>query len=195
MSPMPESVQVIRDEHVALSSVLQTMQLMIRQGPGEERQRFFDALAAMLLYIDEFPERQHHRKESLLLFPMVAEASPSTKDVLLKLEQDHQSSESAVRDLQHLLLAWRFLGDARRPAFAEATTHFVTAYGEHMRLEESVILPAALASLSGQEWAELDQAFRENRDPLTGKFPVEGVYEKLFEYIVLEAPAPYGLGG
>lgn len=195
MNPIPESVQVIRDEHRALSSVLQTLQMMIRQGPGDERQRFFDALAAMLLYIDEFPEQQHHRKESQLLFPMVAEAAPATREVLLQLDQDHAWSENAVRDLQHRLLAWRFLGDARRAAFADAASEFVAAYRAHMGVEESVVLPAALESLSAQDWAELDHAFRENRDPLTGKFPAEGLYEKLFEHIVLETPAPYGLGG
>jgi hypothetical protein len=39
----------------------------------------FDVLRAMLFYIDEFPERLHHTKESELLFPSCANARPSSR--------------------------------------------------------------------------------------------------------------------
>ena len=57
----------------------------------------------MLFYIDEFPERLHHPKESELLFPRVARLAPETAEVIARLEKDHSNSESAVRELQHLL--------------------------------------------------------------------------------------------
>jgi hypothetical protein len=44
--------------------------------PGDEPERFFDVLRAMLFYIDEFPERLHHPKESDLLFPKLARRVP-----------------------------------------------------------------------------------------------------------------------
>ena len=51
--------------------------------------------------------------------------------------------EHEVRDLQHLLLAWELLGEARRVAFAEATGRYVGFYLEHMQIEEQQVLPAA----------------------------------------------------
>jgi hypothetical protein len=56
-----------------------------------------------------------------------------------------------------------------------------------------VVLPAAEAVLTEADWALLDAAFAENRDPLTGHAPGQ-VYEKLFRHIVNTAPAPIGLG-
>ncbi|MEY5097349.1 MAG: hypothetical protein RJA36_68 [Pseudomonadota bacterium] len=190
----PETLRVIRDEHNALAGMLQSLNLLIRRGPGEDPQRYFETLEAMLFYIDEFPERLHHTKESDLLFPRVAKLAPETANAIVRLEHDHAKGEPAVRELQHLLLAWKFLGESRRAAFVEQFALHRNFYLEHMLLEEQEILPAAERCLSAQDWAELDAAFAANRDPLTGKYPPTHVYEQLFSRIVHDAPAPIGMG-
>jgi hemerythrin-like domain-containing protein len=76
-------------------------------------ENFFDVMRAMLFYIDEFPERLHHPKESNLLFPRVAKAVPHVMGTVDRLERDHMHSEKSVRDVQHLLLSWELLGDSR----------------------------------------------------------------------------------
>ena len=65
------TLRTIHEEHASLAAVLQSLRLMLNQGPGDEPAAFFDVVRAMLFYIDEFPERQHHPKESQLLFPSV----------------------------------------------------------------------------------------------------------------------------
>ena len=189
-----ESMRIIRDEHAALAAMLRSLGMMVDRGPGNEPEIFFDVLRAMLFYIDEFPERLHHPKESDLLFPRVARLAPETMDVIVQLEKDHARGESAVRELQHLLLAWELVGDARRDAFDQAAKRYLAFYLEHMRLEETVILPAALRVLSEPDWKELDAAFATNCDPLTGKYPRDPAYDRLFTRIVMRAPAPIGLG-
>ena len=168
--------------------------MMVKRGPGENPQLFFDVLRAMLFYIDEFPERLHHPKESELLFPRVAQAVPSVKAVLERLEADHINGEKVVRELQHLLLAWELLGESRRPAFDQQCKDYVDFYLEHMRLEETVILPEAEKVLTAAEWKEMDAAFAKNCDPLTGKYPPDRAYDRLFTRILMKAPAPIGLG-
>jgi hemerythrin-like domain-containing protein len=78
--------------------------------------------------------------------------------------------------------------------FEEAAKRYQAFYLEHMRQEESVILPAALKVLSDSDWQEIDAAFETNCDPLTGKYPRDPAYDKLFTRIVTRAPAPIGLG-
>jgi hemerythrin-like domain-containing protein len=189
-----ESIRIIRDEHAALAAMLRSLRMMVDRGPTDEPESFFDVLRAMLFYIDEFPERLHHPKESELLFPRVARLAPETMDVIVQLEKDHERGESAVRELQHLLLAWELVGEARRPAFDQAAKDYLDFYLEHMRLEETVILPAAQKVLNAADWKELDAAFATNCDPLTGKYPRDPAYDRLFTRIVLRAPAPIGLG-
>ena len=188
------SLQIIRDEHASLAAMLQSMRMLVERGPDESRKNFFDVLRAMLFYIDEYPERLHHPKESNLLFPKVVKASPKVLGAIDRLERDHMYSEKAARELQHLLLSWELLGPSRRTAFEEAFKKYVDFYLEHMHLEEEVILPEAEKVLSTHDWAEIDAAFDKNADPLTGKYPPTAEYEKLFSLIVQRAPAPSGLG-
>lgn len=189
-----ESLQIIRDEHAALAAMLRSIGMMLERGPEQDAASFFDVLRSMLFYIDEFPERLHHPKESTLLFPPVARLAPETVETIAQLDKDHAHGESAVRELQHLLLAWELLGDSRRAAFEQAAKRYLDFYLAHMRLEESVILPAAQRVLQEGDWEQLDAAFASNCDPLTGKYPPDPVYERLFTRIVSRAPAPIGLG-
>ena len=189
-----ESIRIIHDEHAALSAMLQSLRLMVQRGPGDGPEQYFDVLRAMLFYIDEFPERLHHTKETELLFPPVRARAPHLKEALDKLDHDHARGETAVRELQHLLLAWELLGESRRAAFEEAVKRYLDFYLEHMKLEETVILPEAEKVLTAQDWTALDAAFATNCDPLTGKYPRDPVYDRLFTRIVMRAPAPIGVG-
>ena len=85
------ALRIIRDEHVAVAAVLRSLIHMIDRGPGDQPERFFDVLRAMLFYIDEFPERFHHPKESDLLFPKIARVAPELMPVIQRLEHDHMA--------------------------------------------------------------------------------------------------------
>jgi hemerythrin-like domain-containing protein len=191
---MPHTtLQIIRDEHAALAAVLRSLLMMLERGPGDEPERFFDVLRAMLFYIDEFPERRHHPKESDLLFPRLVRAAPELMPVIERLEADHMSGEGKVRELQHLLLGWELIGESRRSSFSDTARVYVAFYMTHMRTEETQVLPAAEKALTASDWAELDVAFARDRDPLAGGVR-DPCYERLFTRIVLTAPAPIGVG-
>ena len=189
-----ESTRIIGDEHAALAAMLRSLGMMVDQGPADQPGQYFDVMRAMLFYIDEFPERLHHTKESELLFPRVLKQAPELAQTIARLERDHANGETMVRELQHLLLAWELMGETRHHAFGQAVKHYISFYLEHMRIEESVILPQAEKCLNAQDWAELDAAFASNCDPLTGKYPRDPAYDRLFTRIVMRAPAPIGLG-
>lgn len=186
------ALDVIRDEHQALAAMLRSLSLLLQQSRREGRPPPFDVLRAMLFYIDEFPERLHHTKESELLFPRVRARAPELAPVLEKLERDHLAGERAIRELEHLLLAFEVMGDSRREAFEAAAERYIANYLEHMAREEADIIPAAKRLLSDADWVELDAAFAANKDPLTGHEPEDG-YRPLFRQIVNTAPAPIGL--
>ena len=190
----PSSLRAIREEHSSLAAVLQSLRLMLDRGPGDEPAAFFDVMRAMLFYIDEVPERQHHPKESEWLFPKVAERSPEAAQAIERLERDHAGGEAAVPELQHLLLAWELMGDVRRDAFSTALLRYIDFYLEHMRLEETVVLPAAQQHLTAQDWSAMDAAFAGNSNPLSSVQARDPAYDRLFTRIVQRAPSPIGLG-
>ena len=187
------SLGIIREEHWALAAMLKSARMMVQRGPQAERQEFFEVLRAMLLYIDEFPERLHHPKETELLFPRVLRVAPETALTIARLDQDHEFTERAVPQLMRLLVAWEMIGDSRRQDFTETFLRYVNLYLEHMRMEEAEILPVAQKHFTAQDWDELDQAFEANRESITAQKAPEQEYEALFARIVRMAPAPIGL--
>ena len=188
-----ETLRIIREEHMALAAMLRSILLLLEQHRRQATQPDFAALRAMLFYVDEFPEQRHHRKETELLFPKLRARTPLAREMLDKLDHDHGRGEHMIRELEHALLGFEMLGEPRRAAFEQAAQRYVDFYLAHMALEEREILPLAERVLTAQDWADLDEAFKANRDPLTGHEP-EADYRALFTRIVSIVPAPIGLG-
>ena len=187
------TLRIIRDEHSALSAMLRSIVLLLAEHRSKRTLPDFAALRAMLFYVDEFPEKRHHRKESELLFPKLRARTPISRELLDRLDDDHERGERKIREVEHALLAFEMIGEPRRKAFEQAVERYVEFYLSHMALEEREILPLAEKVLTEDDWAQLDEAFNANRDPLTGCEP-EPDYEALFRRIVNAVPAPIGLG-
>ena len=190
----PLTLDVIHDEHHALAAMLRSLLMLLTHARRAGTAPDFGVLRAMLFYVDEFPERLHHTKESTLLFPRLRQRVPELAAVLDRLDQEHARGEAAIRELEHALLAYEVMGDpTRRDAFEAAAERYVGFYLDHMRIEETEVLPAATRHFTPADWAELDAAFAANRDPLTGHEP-DDAYRPLFQKILMQAPAPIGLG-
>ncbi len=197
MSPHP-TLRIIRDEHGALSAVLRSIGLLLSQCRRRQLDAEFGVLRAMLFYIDEFPEQVHHTKETQLLFPALRARSSEADAVLDRLDRDHERSEHAVRELEHELLGLEMMKDApdakeRRERFEQHMQDYIQAYLEHIRLEEAEVLPLAERVLTRADWAALDVAFMQNRDPLTHR-DADDAYRPLFKSILMSLPSPLGLG-
>jgi hemerythrin-like domain-containing protein len=187
------TTRIIREEHAALSAMLQSILLLLAQHRRQGTLPDFAALRAMIFYVDEFPEKRHHRKESELLFPKLRARTPLSRELLDRLDEDHARGERNIRALEHALLGFEMVGEPRRLAFEQAAQRYVDFYLSHMAVEEQQILPLAERVLTAQDWADLDEAFLQNRDPLTGHEP-EADYRALFTRIVNLVAAPIGLG-
>jgi len=188
------ALDIIRDEHQALAAMLRSLSMLLAHARHEGRMPEFEVLRAMLFYIDEFPERLHHTKETELLFPKVRARAPELAAVIDQLDRDHAEGEKNIRELEHALLAFEVMGESRRANFEHKVETYVAEHLRHMAREEADVLPAARRLFTAEDWHEIDAAFAANRDPLTGHEPDES-YRALFSRIVMTAPAPIGLGG
>jgi hemerythrin-like domain-containing protein len=198
MSYAHPTLQIIRDEHAALSAVLRSLMLLIAEQRRKQLPMAFEVVRAMLFYIDEFPERLHHPKESELLFPKLRARSATAGAMLDRLDADHARSQRAILELEHEVLALEMMAEARdaderRRRFEEHVEAYVLGYLEHIRIEETEALPLAERVLGPADWAELDAAFMRNRDPLTRR-ESDDEFRPLFKRILLTLPAPLGLG-
>jgi hemerythrin-like domain-containing protein len=195
---MHATLRIIRDEHSSLSAVLRSIDLLLSECRRRGLPPDFAVLRAMLFYIDEVPEKSHHPKESALLFPKLRARSAALGAVLDRLDADHSKSHAAVLELEHDLLGLEMMsdseaGETRRSHFEAAMHAYIAAYLEHIRIEELQVLPLAERVLTEADWAELDAAFMQNRDPLTYR-ESDDEFRPLFKKILMTLPAPIGLG-
>ena len=71
------TLDIIQQEHQALTAMLRSLLMLLAHSRREQRAPDFSVLRAMLFYVDEFPERLHHTKESQLLFPKLRLRAPA----------------------------------------------------------------------------------------------------------------------
>jgi hemerythrin-like domain-containing protein len=183
----PAAIELILRDHNALAAVLHALRQAVDRAVKPGAMPDFEALRAMLFYLDEVPGRVHHAAESALLFPLIRERCPALHPVLDRLEGEHERSEAAIRELERALAAWEVMGEARRESCQLMLQAHANTYLGHMEVEENYVLPVALDYLSPLDWRELAQALSAQRSEHDASMLRS--HEILFERITCR-PAP-----
>ena len=190
---MPKALTIIRDEHRTISAILHGMEYLVQGIRARRKQVDPRVFHAMLYYLDTFSERMHHPKEDKYLFKAMRERSAEADALIADLEEDHARGEESLRRLAQSLIRYEEGGEQEFPAFEREVENFVRNYRDHMRKEEDLLFPLAQKVLTIVDWAMIDIAFGENRDPLAVGRDTRD-FDKFFDRIVELAPPPIGLG-
>jgi nucleotide-binding universal stress UspA family protein/hemerythrin-like domain-containing protein len=186
-APPARAIGMIRDEHRSLAAVLHAWMHLLaaarRAGAPPDRA----LMSAILRYIETFPVALHHPKEDEYLFRRLRERTAEVDVELTELERQHSRDRELVADLAEMLER-EAAGEIDVPELERAVMRYATFIWEHLGREESVILPAAERHLTAADWAEIDAAFSENRDPRFGG-DTDAEFRRLFSRIVNLVPA------
>jgi hemerythrin-like domain-containing protein len=192
IDPM-QAIRIIREEHQSLAAVLHGLLYVVRGIRAHQTEPDFSLLGAMVYYIDTFPERFHHPKEDAWLFRLLQLRHPDARDLIDHLQSEHRAGAVKLRQLEQSLLRYQEGGRAEFAVFAAAVESFVAFERNHMRSEETEVIPLAQKYLTPSDWAEIDAAFLDHTDPLLGE-AVRDDFVGLFRRIVNLAPPPIGVG-
>lgn len=188
-----KAMRIIREEHQALAAMLHALAFLVR-GIREHRMKpNFELMGAMIYYIDTFPERLHHPKEDQWLFRLLAVRHPPARALIDRLQIEHRTGGTRIRQLEQALARYSQGGVAEFPAFSECVESYVAFERNHMRCEELEVFPLAQQYLLPEDWTEIDAAFGANEDPLVG-VGAQDNFDDLFRRIVNLAPPPLGVG-
>jgi hemerythrin-like domain-containing protein len=163
---VPSAIQIIKDEHRALSSVLSSLQVISRKAVHAGDKPDFSWLWALLQYVDRFAERLHHPKEELYLFRVLERRSPDIGRKIARLRREHAANAGHSIRMCDALANWERGDPKAGPFFASVASDFTKFNWRHMRREEREILPVAQATFTDADWREIDRAFAANDDPL-----------------------------
>jgi hemerythrin-like domain-containing protein len=187
-----QAKRIIEDEHRSLAAVLHGMLYVVREIRYVGIKPDFLLLRAMVHYIDAFLERFHHPKEDAYLFALLGSRCPGAAPLLDRLKQEHEWGAVKLRELQKALSRYQHGGSAEFAEFAALAADFAAFHWEHMRLEESNLMPMAERHLTDADWNAIDAAFLGHTNPLFGAEQGDE-FRDLFRRIVNLAPPPMGM--
>jgi len=189
-----KAVQIINDEHAAITAVLYTLRYLVHHMRDGSQQPNFPLLRAIFDYISAYPDRWHHPKEEQYLFVAVKRRTHDVDALIEGLEREHQKSYPMLRELQNALLAFQNASPGAGGKFYDLCERYVEIEWAHMRKEEDELIPEAEKVLTEADWTEIDSAFQENDNPLFGIKPKQDA-ERLYQKILSLAPDPMGYSG
>lgn len=187
-----DALTLISQDHSNLWRLATTVDQVaseIESGAAIE-QPFF---TAVFDYIEQFVDRSHHPKEDDYLFRLLRLRSPEAAAVLDGLQMEHREGPAKLVALRTQVAA-AAQGQLPAAELATALRNYTTGLKVHIRTEEKNVLPLARSALLQADWAEINQAFLDNDDPLFGDKAKEE-FRQLFHRIVSLAPESVGLGG
>ncbi|MDJ0653732.1 MAG: hemerythrin domain-containing protein [Xanthomonadales bacterium] len=156
---MSESLLMLRLEHRNTSALLNCLEhqlTLIRSGePMSPR-----LMTLAIDYFEHFPDQCHHPKEDLI-YRVLRQRNPDLAEQLGDLEEDHKRLADTTRELAS---AFRHPGDS--PPLADILERFLACYRGHMDAEETHFFPAALESLTANDWASINFEVFDSDDPL-----------------------------
>lgn len=188
-----QAIRIIQAEHRALAAVLHGVLHIVREIRYFDVRPNYELLAAMMYYIETFPETLHHPKEELYLFKHLRARRPDAAPLLDRLNREHLAGTVRIQAVRESLARYRQDGRPAFAGFAETVAAYAAFHWEHARLEETQVLPLARQHLDADDWVAIDAAFTAHVDPLAGN-ERNLEFDDLFRRIVDLAPPPLGRG-
>lgn len=190
---MEQAIDIIRNEHRRFATVLFCLEGILEDLQRTGATPDVALLETIIGYIDGFLDRYHHPKEDEYLFPAVQQRHPAAGELLDRLQAQHRDGERLLADLKQAVADVAADGAPALAGLQAAATAYIAFEREHVRIEETELMPLAKAHLLARDWDFIETAFAQNQDPLFGD-DRKREFDRLFTRIVTMAPAPHGVG-
>jgi len=187
---MTRVIDRLHDDHINLARLLHVLEEQIglfRSGRVSD----YDLIGDILDYMLNYPDVCHHPIEDRV-YRLLRKRNPATAESLDDLEEQHKTLAERIRRFAAAVRNVRDDAQVQRDWFVAMAEDLVLYWRQHMIAEETQILPAALASLSPKDWAEVEGAFNHWKDPLFGETVGPG-YRRLYRKIVRATCRPLSM--
>lgn len=181
---MHEVIALWHADHVNFAKLLNLLedQLELFHAGGSPK---YELMLDVMYYMMHYPDVLHHPREDLV-FAKIKERAGSAGPTIDELTEQHarlrESGAELIRNLEGIVNG----SIASRELVEAAARAYVTSFRNHMRVEETEILPLAAKLLGAKEWAAVEAAIRHIEDPLFGA-ETEERYAALRRQIATEA--------
>jgi hemerythrin-like domain-containing protein len=184
---MANPITAWQEDHANFTRLLDMLERQVSAFNKGEHPNY-DLMADIVQYLRAFSDRVHHPREDVAFTRLVAK-EPDIELVVNRLLQEHRVILAAGSALEEEID--RAVGDvmASREALEAAAAQYLVYYRNHLRTEETRILPRAAKLLTPEDWAAVVRAVPPTPDPLFGA-TVETRFRELRRQIDREAGLP-----
>ncbi|HTS23215.1 MAG TPA: hemerythrin domain-containing protein [Casimicrobiaceae bacterium] len=163
---MADTLTLWHVEHVNFGRLLD---LLERQLASFERgdSPDYELMLEIMYYMTHYSDVLHHPKEDLV-FARIRERDANACATIDRLSGEHATLKRAGQELVQELDGVLDGSIMSRKRIDAAGRAYLAMLREHMRVEETEILPLAARLLGPSDWASIDAAIRQFHDPLFG---------------------------
>lgn len=179
---MSETIDKLRADHRNLARLMEIIAREVRVFEAGDLPDY-DLVASILDYTRNYPDRYHHPLEDRVLAKL-RQRDPDTATTVGDLDREHEKLEVLTHRFAAALD--NVMQDAELPRdwFVEVASEYLDFQRRHMQMEEVLFFPAALRTLTDDDWQDLAKAAPAADDPLFGGTGAQEKYDDLLEEIM-----------
>lgn len=182
---MAHLIEQLRRDHRNMRQLLDIIEREMKAYRDDDLPDF-DLLRMIAEYTVNYPELVHHPKENLI-YQRLMSRDPTLRAVVGDLMAEHATLAAMTQRLASAIA--RVASDEELPRvwLDSLIETYLSANRHHIMMEEEHLYPRALALLTEQEWAEIDDQAARVEDPVFGS-KVAAAYLYLHKRITQELP-------
>lgn len=162
---MKKPIQELAEEHGGIVLILKIME-SVASRIRERKEVKREDLKRIMEFLQVFADQCHHGKEEQTLFPEMAKV-PEHVALINELLAEHKAARDLIRGMAEALPGF-VVGNPDALHFAVNAEGYTRLLEEHIRKENSVLFPMAMAELSEPVQAEMERKFEQLEQEVIG---------------------------
>lgn len=161
-------LSTIHDDHVNISKLLRLLRKKIQQLETDQ-QIDYRLVKAIITYLKNYSDKYHHPMEDMI-YEYYLRYRVVSDEVANRLSQEHKVIKEATIELDELLDMILLDAVVPKEQCINKLKNFVNLQTAHMNYEELEILPKIKASLTEDDWRNIEKQWQYDghADPLFG---------------------------
>jgi hemerythrin-like domain-containing protein len=161
---MSRIVEMLQEEHRNIARLVDVLEQELSVFDRRERPDY-EIFQAIIQYFKEYPDSCHHPKEDVV-YRILKERNPAVAGAVGDVESEHVIEGERLRKFAQVVQDVLADQEMPRQTFHEAARDFIEHQRRHMAKEEKLLFPAALETLTAEDWAAIDARIDDRKDPM-----------------------------
>ena len=150
---MVEIIEILRWEHRNIEKLLSVLEQELNVFARAERPDY-EVIQAVIEYFQQYPDTCHHPKEDIIYEKFKALA-PGRAASINDLQVEHREGAERLHRVAQVIDNVINDQDLLRESVDQIVRDFIDSERKHIALEDKIILPAMLDTLTAEDWADI----------------------------------------